>query len=280
MLNKITTALLVSSCSLPAFAGVTQIGEFRIGASDFTSDTFVDPGVVAADDIETRAVGAAPVQVNSLFTATSQEAGLNGATADDLTLRTFSSLTRLRTLNRFTPDPDGVGGVQRAGGAQFSFDLSPLDSYLSENALSLTELDLDLALATSDDNATYNVQLSYTSASAGTTLTGIGADGASVYTTFVLPTLGASDGDFINGQFEVIAAATSGDQTLSDSLLGLYEEGVRDFNLVITSSAFLNGRNIDIIDGSGLSITTTPIPEPASLALVGLGAVAMLRRRR
>lgn len=279
MLRKTYSLLVLSSLTLPAWAGVIQVGDFRIDAADYSSDTFIDPGVVLADDIDTRAVVTAPVQINSEFTATSQESG-GVADANDLTLRTFSSVTRIRTLNRFAPDDDGIGGVQRAGGVQWAFDLSPLDGYLSTENLELTALDLDLDVVLSGGSGSYDFFLSYTSPTAGTTLTGIGAAGSDVYSSFVLPGIGAADGDIIDGDFEVIAGSVTGDLDITESLLALYDEGVREFNLVLTSSAFMNGRNVDIAAGSGLSITTVPVPEPATIALLGLGVFAMMGRRR
>lgn len=279
MLRKISSLLVLSIMALPAWAGVVQVGDFRIDATDYSSDTFIDPGVVLADDIETRAILAAPVQINSVFTATSQESG-GVADANDLTLRTFSSVTRVRTLNRFGPDDDGIGGVQRAGGVQWAFDLSPLDSYLATEALDLTALDLDLDVVLSGGAGSYDFFLSYTSPTAGTTLTGIGAAGSDIYSSFVLPGIGAADGDIINGEFEVIAGSVAGNLDITESLLSLYDEGVREFNLILTSSSFMNGRNIDIAAGSGLSITTVPVPEPATMVLIGLGTVVMMGKRR
>ncbi len=280
MFRKVSSLLVLSSLTLPVSAGVIQVGDFRIDANDYASDTFIDPGVVLAEGIDTRAVAAAPVQINSDFTATSQESGGVSADANDLTLRTFSSVTRVRTLNRFEPDQDGIGGVQRAGGVQWAFDLSPLDGYLSTENLDLTALDLDLDVTLSGGAGSYDFFLSYTSPTAGTTLTGIGAAGSGVYSTFVLPGIGASDGDIINGDFEVIAGSVTGSLDITESLLALYDEGVREFNLVLTSSAFMNGRNVDIAAGSGLSITAVPIPEPASMILLGLGSLAMMGKRR
>ncbi len=270
---------LVTLIAVPASAAITQVGDFRLSSGDVATETYFDPGF---SGFSTRAVLAAPVQINSDFSGTSQNSDGNSPAdaGEDVALQTFSSVTRVRQLNRFTSDLDGVGGVQRAGAVQWSFDLTPLDGYLSTNNLDLTALDLDLALIASDDTKKYDVYLSYTSASAGTTLTGIGATGEAVYSTFFLPAESSSEGSIVNNQFQIIGLDRVGDQTISDSLLSLYDEGVREFNLILSSGDFLSGRTIDVATGSGLSITTVLIPEPASLALLGLGMFALAGRPR
>ena len=279
MMKRVILSSLVGVVSLPAGAGVMQIGDFRLNTNAAPSLTYYDPGF---GGFATRSVIGAPVQVNSTFSGTSQnsDGDVPADPAEDLGLQTYTSVTRIRQLNRFTSDPEGDGGVQRAGAVQWSFDLSPLDGYLSSNGLELTELDLDLSLLASDDTKKYDVYLSYTSGSAGTNRIGIGATGESVYSTFFLPAESSSEGSIVNGQFEIVGLDRLGDQTVSDSLLNLYDEGVREFNLILSSGDFLSSRDLDVTAGSGLSITTVAVPEPASLALVGLGVLVAAGGRR
>ena len=270
------SSLVLGACTLPAAAAAIQVGDFRLSTNDVSALTYYDPGF---SGFTTRAVAGAPEQVNSAFSGTSQNTGGTTPDTDDIGLKTFSSATQIRQLSRFTSKAvDSNQSVQRAGAVQWSFDLAPLDNYVTTTGQSLTAIDLDLVLAASDTNMLYDVYLSYTSAAAGTTLTGIPAPGGDVYTAFFEPASTASVGDIVGGKFEVLAQDASGNQTISDSLLTLYNDGVRDFNLIFASGDFGSSRTFNVEAGSGLSITA--IPEPASAALVGVGLIALLGRRR
>lgn len=257
--------------------GLIPIGDFRIGSSDYTANTFFDPGFSHT----TRSVIGAPVGINSTFSGTSENAGDASAdSATDIGLRTYSSVTTIINLNRNTSSVDGgASGVARIGMVQWNFNLTPLDSYLSGNGLSLTALDLDLGLDLPGGDG-YDVFLSYTDAGTGTTLTSMSstAPSANYNLWWASESIGAAAGTIVNSQFEVLAVNQIADGTISDSLLSLYAGGVREFNLMLMTPDYNASQQTKIVDGSGLSIST--VPEPATLGMLGLGALATLLIRR
>ena len=276
--TKLIALFLLTIGMANVHGGLVQIGDFRIGSSDYTVNTYFDPGFSNT----TRTVAGAPVDINSAFTGTSQNAGdapPNSAT--DIGLRTYNDATTILNMQRYAASTDGgATGNSRIGIVQWNFDLSPLDSYLSDNSLSLTALDLDLVLDLPGGDG-YDVYLSYTDAGAGTTLTGISStEPISNYHTFwwAAENAGATAGSIVNNQFEVLAKDQVLDGTISDSLLALYGNGVRDFNLTLMTADYNASQQTKIAEGSGLSITT--IPEPASIALIGFfgGAALFIRR--
>ncbi|MEP3481288.1 MAG: PEP-CTERM sorting domain-containing protein [Fuerstiella sp.] len=276
-------AVLVVGSPTSTQAGVITIGDFRIGATDVVSDTPFDPGVTFA----TRGVSGAPVQIVSDFSVASQNADGTLSAGEDVILRTFSSVTRIRNLSRFAPSDVAGSGVERVGIAQWSFNLSPLDSYLATNNLTLAELDLDLLSVNSDTSRELDVYLSYTLPADGITLTSIDSTtseaGANNFTTFYEPARGAAVGDVVNGTHRVLQLDTAGNLDINSSLLTLFNSGVRDFNLSVAGGDFLSARNIDIAAGSGISLTTlttAAVPEPSSLVLLLAGSFLTFRRRK
>ena len=173
----------------------------------------------------------------------------------------------------------GLSGAARLGIVQWNFDLSPLDSYLSGTGLSLTALDLDLVIDFPGGDG-YEVFLSYTDAGVGTTLTGISTSDATVNygLWWEQENIGAATGDIVGGKYEILAKNQVADTTISDSLLALYNDGVREFNMILMTPDYNSAQQTKIVDGSGLSITT--IPEPATLGLVSIFGVAVLFIRK
>lgn len=269
-----------------AQAGSIQIGDFRLSSGAYSSDTDIDPG--SSDS--TRSVIGAPVQVNSTFTSGTQNA--NGtADSNDLELRTFSSVTRLKTLSRFTPSVNGTSGANRVGMVQWDFDLTPLDSYLTSNSLSLTALDLDLITTHSDTNKKLDIYLSYTNPAESIAIASIdmstvgdsagdGGAGSNNWTNFYFPARSVSAGSVAGGTHKVLLKDNTGNLGLNESLLALYNSGVRDINLSIAAGDFWSGRTISVAAGSGLSIDTAPIPEPSTCVLLTLACMAALGTRR
>lgn len=284
------TTVMAITMAGSAYAGDTQIGDFRIGSSTYPSNTAFDPGFTE----QTRGVLDAPVKVDSTFTGGSQITDGTTDLATDINLRTFSSVSVVRNLSRFTPSYNGgTSGTPTVGMVQWNFDLTPLDGYLSSNNLALTELDLDL-ITSVGSNATaarYDVYISYTNPAESIALTSIdnstvlGSDaavnaGGLNWQNFFDPARGSSVGDIVNGTHRVLALEHTNALSLNESLLGLYNAGVREFNLQIAAGDFWSQRDIGIQAGSGLSITTEVIPEPGTAALLGLGGLTILFRRR
>lgn len=174
--------------------------------------------------------------------------------ATDIGLQTYSAATTIRTLNRFA-------GSDRVGIVQWTVDLSQLDDYLSTNSLNLDSLSLNLLASPSDETKPFDVYLSYTDPSEPITFTSI-SDLSAIYndSTFFVPAIGAFVGEIVNETHQVLVAETSGPIDLSQDLLALYNAGVRDLNLIITTHAFYSSRNLVISEGSGLFIETSGGP--------------------
>ena len=268
-----------------AQAATTQVGDLRLPSNTYSGAfTYFDP---ASPTHTTRAVAGAPVGINSDFIAVTQNSGGGSPdSATDIGLRTYSSETTIRTINRYASDQDGPGGAsgtQTAGAVQWSIDLTPLDGYLSGNSLNLTALDLRLVVNKSDELKEYDVYLSYTNPAESISLAGLSTGataGDDNYDNFWWPAQSTAEGSVANGTHKVLELDFVGDMDLTVDLLSLYQAGVKDFNLIMASGAFYSGRTTGILDGSGISIDTAPIPEPSSLALLGLGGLLVARRRR
>jgi|GEM_PF-2875127 len=171
----IMTLLPLSSSSVQA--GDTLVGTFALNVNEYPSNTIVETwSNVTPNTADTFNDPALP-RIFSTFSGLSSRA--NGTLdADDIQLRSFSSNTVIIRPNRGGTDPDGPGGQggqQLVGAVQWSFDLSPIQTYLTDNNLSLTALDLDLVTIAegTSDNREYDVLLSYTNPVQSITKAGI-----------------------------------------------------------------------------------------------------------
>ncbi|MEM9079062.1 MAG: hypothetical protein AAGC74_00020 [Verrucomicrobiota bacterium] len=175
---------------------------------------------------------------------------------DDISIRT-EEFTRIQTLNRFT-------STTSAGAAQWAIDLMPLEDYLTVNGLSLTGLELRLLAIASDTVRPVDAYLSYTNPTDNISLASLSADLATTknlgdlnYDDFIVPALGATVGDIVGGTHKVLRTATAGDFNLTEDILSLYDQGVRELNLILSTDDFYKNKNLDIQDGSGIFIETT-----------------------
>ena len=253
----------------------TQIGSLALNPT-VTTTTYYDP---STPTLTTQNAGG-PVNITSSFIGYTQNQG--GATPDpatDIGLHTYSASTTIYQLNRYASTTD-------AGAVQWSFDLSPLDTYLSANNLSASTLNLQLNNITASVLGSYqgfDVYISYTSALEGMTLTPLDTTATGNYTDFYAPGRAASVGSVVNGKFKVVAQDAGA--TLNDTidLLSLYNSGVKQFDLMAVSASYGAGSQFKVPLASGIYLDTTAVPEPSSAALGilgGLGLFGVLLRRR
>lgn len=286
MTFRIIPAATILATSLTAHAASTQIGDLRLSSTAYSgTSTYFDP---ASPGNLTRNVSGAPVNINSNFIAVSQNPGGTADSGTDIGLQTFSASTAIRQLNRYASSTDGgATGAARVGAVQWTIDLSPIGGYLSGNSLDLTALDLRLVTdptggtGPTADEVPYDIYLSYTRAAESISLAGISTTSAGDnYDNFWWPAQSTAEGNIANGTHMVVERGFLGNMDLTLDLLALYDSGVTDINLIMTSGGFFSGRTIGILDGSGISIDTVAIPEPSSMLLFGvLGSFALLRRR-
>ncbi|MEN1679616.1 MAG: hypothetical protein AAGJ46_08480 [Planctomycetota bacterium] len=155
--------------------GVWEKGETEFGNFGPEFETF---------DIATRPVNAfSGTELEGLasqFSGLSQNADGNVQGNDrpeqaDFEVETFFNSTSIRNFSRFGQDISLPNG--RAGTLQWNFDLTSLDTYLSNNGLNLDALELNMnASYPTGQGREYDLLLSYTSASEGLTLTDISTE--------------------------------------------------------------------------------------------------------
>lgn len=240
-----------------SLAAPEQVGDFRIDANPFADRfSYFDLGFTET----TRGVGGAPVQLFSTFSGTTQNPGVVGDPATDLGIRTYSSSTHLKNINRYTSDADGPGpggGPQNVGVFQYSIDLTPVEDYLSGSGESLSALDLRFVIDPTDDSKEYDIYLSYTEVSEGITLTPVSTnDPAANYSDFWFPSQSELAGNVVNGSHKIVNLKTTGDIDQTESLLSLYSAGVRELNVIVVSGGFFSGRVLKVNEFSGVWINT------------------------
>ena len=265
--TRILSAILITGTSQ---AAVVQIGELIL-VNNIGTATRYDPNT---GTLNTQNSGG-PVNIPSTFIGYSQLMGGETPSADDLGLRTFSTSTQILNLSKNS-------STSLAGGVQWTFDLTPLDSYLAGNSLTATTLRLQLDIRPNNTSGIFNSYISYTNAREGITLTPLPATATGIYTDFHAPGNAATVGSVVNGDFKVIGKGLGGnnyDASTVVPLLDLYNSGVRQFSVTLVGASFSSsGQQVSVDGSSGLFLET--IPEPSAAFLGGLGALVLLRRRR
>ena len=234
------------------------------------------------------ALAAAPTFAAVVTASTNAEirAATASSTDDDSGIRVFSGATSTLFFN---VEGDGTG-FQTFGVADFTVAAEPGATGLASASLDLTQSN---AAFTADGN--YAVYLARNSAAgvidatmnpAGAPAYQVGNDGlAAIDPVFnVFPTPLGTDlfTQVANGTIETTTFDTS--TPAAAYLLNTIQTGGTVRLVVVavdtTTAATFAGQANNAGPAPTLSYTTTAVPEPASVALLGLGGVALLRRRR
>lgn len=272
--GNLATETLGAPLTLPQWLRITRVGDdfsFFISADGETySPASPDSAtIVMADPVYVGMAatsGSAENNAVAVFEELSETLAVShvspGTLATDMALQTDrpDGSMRIHTLNRYLSTDD-------AGVVQWSIDLNLLENYLTSNSLTLESLSLKLLADPSDGNKKFGIYLSYTDPSVPITLIGISPFYPSInYQRLYAPADGFSAGDIVEDTHKVLVANTVVDDPpdgifdLSEDLLDLYNQGVRELNLMIASTEFYSNRNLDILEGSGLFIETSGGP--------------------
>jgi hypothetical protein len=159
-----------------ALAGDTLVGDFRLAADAVVVQTAFEDPSFATRTAAPVVLDAGLPDVASAFSGLSQisDGTVEDQTASgaetDIRITTFAASTRIRNLNRYN-----VVNYRlpfQSGSLQWSFDLTPIDSYLTTNSLTLDALDLGL-ITTISGTGDYDILLSYTNPAESITKAGI-----------------------------------------------------------------------------------------------------------
>lgn len=271
--KKSIQILLATIMAGSAHAAVVQVGTLAL-VNNIGSDviTRYDPNTGTRSTMN----AGGPINITSSFIGYSQNMGGGTPDASDLGLRTFSTQTTIHSLST-------ASNANAAGGVQWSFDLTPLDAYLADNSFTATTLELRLRPVQNNTSGTYHSFISYTNAAESIMLTNLPTTASGIRTDFFVPGNAASVGDVVNGDFKVIAKGIGGNNyatTTTVDLLGLYNSGVRQFNLTMVANVFATSTQQITIGSGGNGIFLEAVPEPTTALLAALGMLGLLRRRR
>ena len=251
-------ALAILAQTVSAQTNIQKIADFRISPEISNGyRTFYDYGFGPE---QTREVDGAPLSLPVEFSVTSSQAFTgSGDFATDPNVRTFSGNTRIRNFNRFASAPNATPGTESVATLQFTLDLSVLEEYLASTpSASLNALELQLALDLSDEDAAYDIYLSYTNAAESINFTNISLDsGQDNYRNIWNPAhldANTAVGDIINGSHRILNFDQTGDLDQRTDILSLYQAGVREINVVMAMASFYSGsRAINLIENAGLN---------------------------
>ena len=209
---RVTLGLAITLCaSLANGQADTQILDFLAPQptwDNVEAESFEVPTAGIEDFVETDLQG-----LVATFSGLSQVANgnLQGLVnpAEDFRLRSFTTTTQIQNISRFNDPPTLTPGVPPfAGALQWAFDLTPLESYLSAEGLSLSaleaNLDINYAAIGTSGGRTYDVLLSYTNAAENIALTSIsttvdpGQSGSATNGLILAASRDAGDGSFIS----------------------------------------------------------------------------------
>jgi hypothetical protein len=264
--------LLAALMAGSAHSAVVQIGTLALVNNIGGTIVRYDPNTGTRSTMD----AGGPINITSSFIGYSQNMGGGTPDASDLGLRTFSTQTTIHSLST-------ASNANAAGGVQWSFDLTPLDTYLATNTLTATTLELRLRPVQNNTSGTYHSFISYTNVAESITLTNLPTTASGIRTDFFVPGNAASVGDIVNGDFKVIAKGIGGANyaaTTTVDILDLYNSGVRQFNLTMVANVFASSTQQITISSGGNGIFLEAVPEPSSALLASLGMLALLRRRR
>lgn len=222
-----------------------------------------------------RPVAGAPVAADVTISGVSQSPD------NQMGVWSYGPALQFRRISRFD-------STTEAGAVQFNINLSNYDSYLAANELRASAIDLKFnSTGKAGTTYSYDVYLSYTDPQKGISIVSInGKTPAEIYSDIFAVGHAANVGSIAGGEIEVIAKNTDVNAyQFSYDLAGLYNNGVREFNLIIVSNAYGSNRELTIEDTSGIFLTTTAIPEANTASLLGgtvliITAITALRKMR
>jgi endonuclease I len=268
-----------------AFIGGSGLDSLNVGLTGSTASPGLLTGTVTVDNIDVSTGGA----------------GQGSADADDTVTVNLNVLDPSDASFASGVDQDlltvDFGTLAVGGTVNSAFDLFNLESTLGFTA----DLDLDSVVGSGDTGTLGNNLAAFTGLAAGGSNGFLATFDTSVVGTFNASyTLNLSDEDIAGATNQVLTLQLLGEVagTLTGDLDGDGFVGINDLNLVLgnwnqnvppadpsadpSGDGFIGIEDLNTVLGNwnaGTPPGSAAVPEPATLALFGLGTIAVLRRR-
>lgn len=242
-----------------------QIADFRLTPLEFKGGQSFDPNFGPFPTRDVHAGRFTPAKVD--FSGITQNPRF-GTDEDDISLSTFHGATLIRQVSRFAASPNS--SVQRIGAVQWMIDLAEFDASLVARNNRVQKLELRLVLEGAKDIKIDSYLLPGRTGEKLPPLDLLTLSPEDCFRLLWMPSQLRAVGDVVrivpegenppdatrSDSLRVVASGIEPNGNVIVDITADYLAGRRHFALVITSASFGKSRSVQILEGSGVFLTT------------------------